>query len=174
MPKLLSPPPLEDWGFGVSSIMPMERLLQVGMKPKSSPVKSGENRLTRTAQGSTTHSTLLLPRLMQPLWAKLKATENPRDAQRLNRLDSPHANAWLSARPSCMDGTDTVLPPRIYRTAVARLLGQPVFSSAPCHLCEQTIGPMGDHPLCCKKSGDRITRHNRLRSLVFKLADTGL
>ena len=30
---------------------------------------------------------------------------------------------------------------------------------------------MGDHPLCCKKSGDRITRHNRLRNLVFKLAD---
>jgi len=32
----------------------------------------------------------------------------------------------------------------------------------------------GDHPLCCKKSSDRITRHNRLRNLVFKLADTGL
>src|SRR5258708_39272728 len=44
------------------------------------------------------------------IMAKLKATANPRDAQRLNRLDSPHANAWLSARPSCMDGTDTVLP----------------------------------------------------------------
>src|SRR5712671_3893599 len=85
--------------------------------------------------------------------AKLKATENPRDAQRLNRLDSPHANAWLSARPSCMDGTDTVLPPRIYRTAVAPLLGQPVFSSsAPCPLCEQTMDPLGDHPLCCNKS----------------------
>ena len=106
--------------------------------------------------------------------AKLKAVASLRDAQRLNRLDSPHANAWLSARPSCMDGTDTVLPPRIYRTAVARLLGQPVFSSAPCHLCEQTIGPMGDHPLCCKKSGDRITRHNLLRNLVFKLVDSGL
>src|SRR5881275_1993615 len=25
MPKLLSPPPLVDWGFGVSSIMPTER-----------------------------------------------------------------------------------------------------------------------------------------------------
>ena len=74
-----------------------------------------------------------------------------------------------------MDGTDTVLPPRIYRTAVARLLGQPVFSSpAPCPLCEQTMDPLGDHPLCCNKSGDRITRHNRLRNLVFKLADTGL
>ena len=32
----------------------------------------------------------------------------------------------------------------------------------------------GDHSLCCKKSGDRITRHNNVRNLVFKLADTGL
>src|ERR1700758_4334011 len=65
--------------------------------------------------------------------------------------------------------------PRIYRTAVARLLGQPVFStSAPCPLCQQTMDLLGDHPLCCKKPGDRITRHNRLRNLLFKLADTGL
>ena len=61
------------------------------------------------------------------IMTKLKATANRRDAQRLNRLDSPHANAWLSARPSCMDGTDTVLPPRIYRTAVARLLDDDGF-----------------------------------------------
>ena len=81
------------------------------------------------------------------IMAKLKAVASPRDAQRLNRLDSPHANAWLSARPSCMDGTDTVLPPRIYRTAVARLLGQPVFSSsAPCPLCEQTMDPPRGSP----------------------------
>src|SRR2546421_13067354 len=37
------------------------------------------------------------------IMAKLKAVASLRDAQRLNRLDSPHANAWLSARPSCMD-----------------------------------------------------------------------
>ena len=77
----------------------------------------------------------------------------------------PVPHAWNRHRPS----------PQIYRTAVARLLGQPVFSSpAPCPLCEQTMDPLGDHPLCCNKSGDRITRHNRLRNLVFKLADTGL
>jgi len=106
---------------------------------------------------------------------KLKSAANPRDAQRLHRLDSPHANAWLSARPSSMDGKDTVLPPKIFRTAVARLLGQPVFSSsAPCPLCEQIMDLYGDHSLCCKKSGDRITRHNNVRNLVFKLADTGL
>src|SRR5882724_10207853 len=139
------------------------------MRPRSSPVKSGQNCLTRTARESTQRTASKATDVA--IMAKLKAVSSPRDAQRLNRLDSPHANAWLSARPSCMDGTDTVLPPRIYRTAVARLLGQPVFSSsAPCPLCEQTTDPMGDHPLCCKKSGDRITRHNRLRNLVFKLA----
>ena len=105
---------------------------------------------------------------------KLKSVANPRDSQRLSRLDSPHANAWLSARPSSVDGRDTILPPKIFRTAVARLLGQPVFSSsAPCPLCEQKMDLYGDH-LCCKKSGDRITRHNNVRNLVFKLADTGL
>jgi len=105
---------------------------------------------------------------------KTAAASDPRETQRLSRLDSPHANAWLSARPSTMDGTDCVLPPRNYRISVARLLGQPVSSSVPCPLCEQIIDPLGDHSLCCKKSGDRITRHNRLRNLVFKLADTGL
>src|SRR4051812_17731709 len=105
--------------------------------------------------------------------SKLKATSSARDAQRLNCLDSPHANAWLSARPSCMDGSDCILPPRIFRTAVARLLNQ-CSHSVTCPLCEQIMDLQGDHPLCCKKSGDRITRHNRLRNLVFKLADTGL
>ena len=65
--------------------------------------------------------------------------------------------------------------PKVFRVAVARLLGQPVFSSStPCPLCEQTMDLFGDHSLCCKKSGDTITRHNNLRNLVFKLADTGL
>ena len=68
----------------------------------------------------------------------------------------PHVPlAWTERTPS--------YPHKIYRTAVARLLGQPVFSSSvPCPLCEQTMDILGDHPLCCKKSGDRITRHNRL------------
>ena len=107
--------------------------------------------------------------------SKLKESGSVRDVQRLSRLDSAHANSWLSARPSSLDGKDTILPPRIFRTAVARLLGQPVFSSsAPCPLCEQKMDIFGDHSLCCKKSGDRITRHNNVRNLVFKFADIGL
>src|SRR5690348_14935221 len=68
-----------------------------------------------------------------------------------------------------MDGTDTVLPPRppcrCPSPRPTRVLFA-LFASKP--------WPLGDHPLCCNKSGDRITRHNRLRNLVFKLADTGL
>ena len=32
----------------------------------------------------------------------------------------------------------------------------------------------GDHALCCKKNGDMITRHNRVRNLIFQIADQGL
>ena len=53
----------------------------------------------------------------------------------------------------------------------------PVSSANPCSLNLFRVlfaSKSCDHALCCKKSGDRITRHNRLRNLVFKLADTGL
>src|ERR1700761_2145059 len=78
------------------------------------------------------------------IMSRLKESSSTRDLQRLNRLDSPHANAWLSARPSAMDGTDTLLAPPIFRTAVARLLGQPVFSEP---VCKQIMDLNGDHAL---------------------------
>lgn len=88
-----------------------------------------------------------------------------RDAQRLRRLDVSHANAWISALPSSVDSSDTVMPRRVYLTCVRRLLGLPVLSvPVPCPLCKQTMDIYGDHALCCKKSSDTITRHNRVRS----------
>jgi hypothetical protein len=33
---------------------------------------------------------------------------------------------------------------------------------------------LGDHALCCKKTQDTITRHNRVRNWIFKLAEIGL
>jgi hypothetical protein len=90
-------------------------------------------------------------------------------------LDVDHANAWISATPASVDGKDTVMEPRVYLTCARRLLGLPVFSSpVPCPLCKQTMDVYGDHALCCKKSGDLITRHNRVRNLIFKFADVGL
>ena len=32
----------------------------------------------------------------------------------------------------------------------------------------------GDHALCCKRKQDNITRHNRVRNWICKLADMGL
>src|SRR6185437_12300224 len=55
--------------------------------------------------------------------------------------------------------------PKIFITAVARLLGLPVYSKPfPCPLCQQTMDILGDHALCCKNTQDLITRHNRLRA----------
>jgi len=106
---------------------------------------------------------------------RLIAKANERDKQRLKRLDCEHANAWITAQPSTLDGKDTILTPKIFLTAVCRLLGLPVYpDNVPCPLCMQTMDALGDHALCCKKTGDTITRHNRLRNLIFKLAEVGL
>ena len=67
------------------------------------------------------------------------------------------------------------MEPKIFRAAVARLLGLPLFKEPlPCPLCMQIMDIYGDHCLCCKKIGDTITRHNKLRNWVYKLAEQGL
>ena len=60
---------------------------------------------------------------------------NERDKQRLKRLDCEPANAWITAQPSTLDGKDTILPPKLFLTAVSRLLGLSVYpDSVPCPL----------------------------------------
>ena len=49
-----------------------------------------------------------------------------RGAQRLRRAAQPHACGFITAVPSDEDGKDTLLRPRIFRTAVAYRLGVPV------------------------------------------------
>jgi hypothetical protein len=106
---------------------------------------------------------------------RLISKGSDRDKQRLKRLDCEHANSWITALPSATDGKDTIMPPKIFITAVARLLALPVFSKAfPCPLCQQTMDTLGDHAFCCKKTTDLITRHNRLRNWICKLAEVGM
>jgi hypothetical protein len=107
--------------------------------------------------------------------SRLLESADRRNKQRLNRLACEHANAWVTALPSEIDGKETVLPPSIYITAACRLLGLPVMKSNLCPVCQHTImDSLGDHAICCKRSGDTITRHNKLRNLLYKLADRGL
>lgn len=106
--------------------------------------------------------------------AEIIARSSPRDQKRIRRLDCKHANAWITALPSYVDGKDTILSPPQFHVAVKRLLGLPLFrDTLPCPLCKQNMDIYGDHSLCCKMTGDNITRHNRVRNFLFKLADRG-
>ena len=98
-----------------------------------------------------------------------------RGKQRLLRVAQPHAGGFVTAVPSEEDGKDTILRPRVFRTAIKYRLGVPVLSNEIlCPLCTQTITVYGDHATCCAKSGDLITRHNTLRNWVNGIARDGL
>jgi hypothetical protein len=107
----------------------------------------------------------------------LKANASPRDVRKLEELQLPHANAWLSTAPSYINGIDNRMTAPQFLIAVSRLLSAPVHplnATTTCPLCEQTMNTLGDHSLCCKTSGDRITRHNRVTTVVEHAAFDGL
>lgn len=94
------------------------------------------------------------------LVAEAEASNQPREAQRLQRLAQPHAGNFVTALPSRHDGFDTILKPKTFRTAVYYRLGVPILTQeTSCPLCTQTINIYGDHATCCSKSGDLIVRH---------------
>ena len=99
---------------------------------------------------------------------------NPRERQRLNRLQCEHSGAWICAVPSTHDGNDTVMRPRNFQVAVAMRLGLPVLEEEKsCSLCMQIIDVFGDHAACCSVSSDRIHR-NRVRNLLDRIAHEGM
>jgi len=105
----------------------------------------------------------------------IEQAANPRERQRLNRLQCEHSGAWISAVPSNHDGNDTIMRPRNFQVAIAMRLGLPVLDvERSCSLCMQTIDVFGDHAACCSVSSDRIHRHHRLRNLVDKICHEGM
>ena len=98
-----------------------------------------------------------------------------REVQRLRRCAQPHANGLITAVPSEEDGRDTLLKPRVFRTAVMSRLGVPLLKEEiSCSLCEQHINKYGDHATCCSRGGSLINRHNTIRDLVDKIASDGM
>ena len=103
----------------------------------------------------------------------LSSAPNDREYQRLVR--SAHASGFLIAVPSCGDGYDTVMSPRVFRTTVLYRLGLPVVNKgSTCPMCKQSMDVFGDHAVCCIREGDIIRRHNRLRNLINSVASDGL
>jgi hypothetical protein len=109
------------------------------------------------------------------LQSLIDSAPTPREAQRLRRCAQPHANGFITAVPSEEDGRDTILKPRLFRTAVLYRLGVPLLTDEiKCPLCEQHINKFGDHATCCTRGGSTIIRHNSLRDLVDKIAADGM
>ena len=103
----------------------------------------------------------------------LSSAASPRERQRLTRVSQPHAGAWVTAVPSCLDG-DALIRPRPFRISCRLRLGVPVWDKgASCPCCMQTLDIFGDHAICCTTNGDLIVRHNRIRDLVDKFAREG-
>ena len=84
-------------------------------------------------------------------------------------LFAPNSGDWLSAVP--LKALGLTLPAAEFRFAVSYRLGVPLLNSeSTCPKCSRTLDTFGDHALACAADGDRISRHDRLRDVVFNSA----
>ncbi|KAL5500795.1 hypothetical protein EMCRGX_G012400 [Ephydatia muelleri] len=87
------------------------------------------------------------------------------DKARLLSVSSPHASAWLSVVPS--PGLGLSLDPNEHQMAIKWWLE--LNTSPPCAFCpEHPLDPLGHHAVTCKRGGDAISRHNKLRDVVLQ------
>ena len=79
-----------------------------------------------------------------------------------------HAGDWLSVIPSRALGLHML--DQEFRACLHYWLGIRLFSEGPCAQCSRHIDPFGDHHLSCLGHGEKITRHNTLRDVIFSAA----
>jgi hypothetical protein len=105
----------------------------------------------------------------------LSSLSEQRSKKHLACINKPHANSWVVALPSWSDGLETIMKPKIFLTAIRRLLSLPVFSTTyTCPFCMQIADSYGDHATCCSRGGSLIVRHNKIRNFLFKIGQDGL
>eukprot|EP00731_Ephydatia_muelleri_P000102 Em0001g102a len=87
------------------------------------------------------------------------------DRARLLSASSPHASSWLMVIPS--EGQGLHLDPPVFQTALKWWLGLDTAEGSVCALCpDKMLDPLGHHATTCKRGGDVIFRHNRLRDIL--------
>ena len=83
----------------------------------------------------------------------------------------PHAGDWLNVIPSSSLGLH--LQDQEFKCCHALLAGGPLHSNPyPCPECSATADPFGDHQVGCGGNGDRISRHNAVRDVIFAAAQS--
>ena len=109
----------------------------------------------------------------QSLHHLVVSVQGDRDLARIQSLCLPKAGDWLNAVPVKALGLH--LRDVEYSTAIRYRLGLPVFDhSGPCVACGKDSDVLGDHAVGCGSQGERITRHNALRDILFQSAKQAL
>ena len=89
------------------------------------------------------------------------------DKARLLSVSAPDAASWLSIIPSV--GLGLHLDPDECRTAVKWWLGKETPYGSNCALCpDSALDPLGHHAATCKRGGDAVLRHNKLRDILVE------
>ena len=87
------------------------------------------------------------------------------DRDRLLSASSPHASSWLTVIPSERQGLH--LDPPVFQTALKWWLGLDTAEGSHCALCpDKMLDPLGHHATTCKRGGDVVFRHNKLRDIL--------
>ncbi|KAL5471253.1 hypothetical protein EMCRGX_G029349 [Ephydatia muelleri] len=78
-----------------------------------------------------------------------------------------HASSWLTVIPSERQGLH--LDPPVFQTALKWWLGLDTAEGSHCALCpDKMLDPLGHHATTCKRGGDLVFRHNKLRIYWLK------
>ena len=76
-----------------------------------------------------------------------------------------HATSWLTVIPSERQGLH--LNPPVFQTALKWWLGLDTAEGSHCALCpDKMLDPLGHHAATCKRGGDGVFRHNKLRDIL--------
>ena len=130
-----------------------------------------------TSLWSTTHKERPVNLSSQRDWDSIKTEKSARDLLPLmdqHRLacfaaaSHPASGAWLQAVPS--SSTGTLLDDETTRIGVAQRIGLPVCEPHPCR-CGGTVDARGLHPLSCKRSAGRFSRHTALNDILKRGLD---
>ena len=95
------------------------------------------------------------------------------DKARLHSISSRHASAWLSVIPS--PGSHSHLEPNEFQIALKWWLGIGVSEGSTCEYCpNHSLDHLGHHSLTCRRGGDVVTCHNRLRDVLVEYCHLAL
>ena len=101
----------------------------------------------------------------------LNSAPDPRSKALALGTSLPRAGDWLKVIPSTTLGlhmSDEEFRPCLQYWLGIRMIGE----NSTCPVCQKSADAYGDHQVGCGGNGDRISRHNAIRDVVFSAAQS--